>query len=1036
MSDAPTIGPWVALWTDIPLPGSLAAALASRLLGLRRLRPWDPEPEVHPALLLWDDRQPPPPASLLPRVPRLTWRPDHEPEAVVASVATTLAQTGRATLLRSGFQVSSGPHLQADVGYASGAFLPTLDPGTATPPPRPHATEAHPEGAPAPDDDVWGWLDSHERVLRVNIDPALVLHPTASASASASSSASATPAGATDVTPAGPGAAAVGRLATPPPGLLAGRYSRVGTLGAGGMGEVWAVRDHHLQSVMAMKVVRTDREVTDDLRSRFVAEAQATAQLQHPGIVPVHELGMLENGQIFFTMELVQGQTLTRLLDELHEDSRRLGRWGTAVGFSFRRLLTAMHQATQAVAYAHARGVLHRDLKPDNIMLGDFGEVRVLDWGLARLTGRRASDTGDDDASLPPITAPPRPRTFVGTVSGTPSHMAPEQAWGRTDEIGAATDVYALGATLYHLLSGRPPHTGSAMEALQKARTGRVEPLVPLAPVDPELLAIVQGCLAPKPADRPANAGALAATLGDWLDGAKQRDQAMALVSEADNAVVRGRQLRAEQSDAREESERVRREIDAVYEAGTKCGDMSPAPLALVQAAWAAEDQLAALAREEGGANLAVLQRLQAALHHLPALPEAHIRLAAHHRARHDEAEARGDLAGAAMHEQLVRTHDVAGRHTTWLAREGRLQLSAAVPEATVRIARCAESQRRLVPTPLPAPLDAPQRLPVDLAVPAGSYVLTVEAPGRPHVVVTAAVPREGTWDRTPPEGGAPLPLPLPQSGPDGAVYVPAGWTWIGAPRSSRGNLRSTLDRHRVWVDAFWAEPHPVTNRRYLDFLNARVAQGRADEAAAHVPRYRGAESIPVYGQDANGRYGLVPDADGDLWDPDWPVILVTWADARAFAAWWSEETGHTWRLPTEHEWRAACGGTDGRKFPWGNQAVDHYANTRNGQPGPSLLAPVGQFPTDASPLGVAGGAGGVGHWCRDPFRIGGPPVGPRGRSQPEAPDPDAVRVARGGVWSWSSGDATLDIRHVVAPVFRMEILGFRLVCGGASPAG
>jgi serine/threonine-protein kinase len=997
MSAEATIGPWVAVWTDGPLPGDLAAALAERMLGMRRLQAVGPAPEVPPLAILCDRRMPPPPAALLPRAPRVPWSPEEPPAQVIVMLESASVRASMATF---------GPlaSMRAE-GNAPDTFaVSDADPDETLP--------GHSQSSAA-----WSWLDTSEQVLRVNLDPdkVVVVEPSGAETVGVPGT---LPPAADELQ---------GTLRPPPPGLLAGRYERIGALGEGGMGEVFAVRDHHLQSIMAMKVLRSDRRVTGNLLSRFVAEAQATAQLQHPGIVPVHELGTLEDGRVFFTMELVQGRTLSRIMDALHAETRRLGHWGDAEGFSFRRLLSALYQATQAVAYAHARGVLHRDIKPDNIMLGSFGEVRVLDWGLARLTGEAIGDLGVDGADTAPIASADRPHTFVGTVAGTPTHMAPEQAWGRTAELGPATDVYALGATLYQLISGRPPHTGRALEALEKARSGRVPPLRPLAPVDPALVDLVEACLATEPSDRPEDAGALAAMLGDWLDGARRRDHALALVQQADAALLVGARVRERAAEVRAEAARVRGEIDAVYEAGNKAGDFAPAPLPLVRAAWAAEDRLAALAREEGAADLAVMQHLQAALHQVPTLSEAHARLATYHRARHDDAESRGDLAGAAMHEALVRTHDRAGNHQAWLAREGRLRLEAAHPQATVRLARCVERERQLVPEPLPAPLDARQALPLDLAVPAGSYVLTVEAPGRSPVTVTADVPREGVWDRTPPGGDAPRPLELPTTEVPGAAYIPAGWTWIGG---TDRRFRTTLERRRVWVESFWAERHPVTNRRYLDFLNARVAQGREDEAAAHVPRYRGAESSPVYGRDADGRYILVPDADGDLWGLEWPVFLVTWSDARAFAEWWSEETGHAWRLPTEHEWRVACGGTDGRRFPWGDHPVDHYANTRNGQPGPMLPAEVAAFPTDASAHGVAGGSGGVGHWCRDPFRMTGPPVDAAGGSAPEPPDAGAVRVARGGAWSWAASDATLDMRHVVPAEYRMEILGFRLVCG------
>ena len=831
---------------------------------------------------------------------------------------------------------------------------------------------------------------------------------------------------------------------TSDPALIAGRYERVGTLGRGGMGEVWSVRDRDLQCVVAMKVIRPEVLGNNEAVARFVGEAQATAQLQHPGIVPVHELGTLPDGRLFFTMQLVQGRTLSSVVRALHGDSGALSRWGLGYGFSLRRLLATMLQATQAVAYAHARGVLHRDLKPENIMLGDFGEVRVLDWGLVRTqsTGVTTEALTQDEeslADLSPLSSLGNSHTRMGQVAGTPAFMSPEQAWGRVDEFGPHTDVYALGACLYALLCNEAPHRGTARVALQSARSGQRPRLYPQFEVDPHLVELVESCLHPDHRQRPPHAGTLARLLSEWLDGARRRDMALEQVAEADARAKTLAQLRRDRSTAEvllEEKKSV--VVDHINEQ-IRQGTPSPAPLPTVQAQWAAEDHLASVQREEALAEVRTLQALRSALMHVPELPEAHTRLADHHRARYDEAEAREDTQAAIVQAALVREHDRADRHARWLADRGHLRLHCTTPGVTARVLRCVEAERRIVPTPMPAPHDAPVAFPLELDLPAGAYVLEVGAPGHATVHYPALVPREGVWDAVPPEGGPPQPLVLPRDGetPAGACYVPAGWAWVGGRGAAR--RRSTIPFQRVWIDAFWAEPHPVTNRRYLAFLDALVAAGREAEALAHVPRYRsksGAPGAMVYGRRADGGFELVPDADGDLWHPDWPVVLVRWAGARAFAAWWAHETGWPWRLPSEHEWRKACGGVDGRLYPWGDAPVDHYANMRLGSPGPMTPEPVGSHPPDTSVYGVAGGAGGVMHWCRDPFLMTGTPVGPGGRSQPALATADAVHVCRGGTWTWATNDANLLMRNHGQPTLVREWWGFRLVCDPRAAGG
>ena len=631
---------------------------------------------------------------------------------------------------------------------------------------------------------------------------------------------------------------------TDDPDLIAGRYERVGTLGRGGMGEVWSVRDRDLQCVVAMKVIRPNMIGNADAVARFVGEAQATAQLQHPGIVPVHELGKLPDNRLFFTMQLVQGRTLRSVVRALHADSAALGRWGVGYGFSLRRLLAAMLQAVQATAYAHARGVLHRDLKPENIMLGDFGEVRVLDWGLARVqTPELASAelTHDEEslADLSPLSSLGSSHTRMGQVAGTPAFMSPEQAWGRIDEFGPHTDVYALGACLYALLCDHAPHRGTARVALQSARSGVQPRLYTPFEVDEHLVALVESCLHPDWRQRPPHAGTLARLLSEWLDGARRRDMALEQVAEADARANALAQLRRDRAAAEAELQEKKKVVVDHINEQIRQGTPSPAPLPTVEAQWAAEDPLAAVQREEARAEVRTRQALRSALMHVPDLPEAHARLADHHRARFVEAEAREDHQGAIVQEALVREHARDRRHDRWLADRGHLRLTCAAPGAAARVLRCVEEDRRLVPRPMDAPFHTPQPFPLDLDLPAGSYVLEVGAPGHATVRYPALVPREGVWDAVPPEGGPPQPLVLPAEGqvPPDACYVPAGWAWVGGRGASR--RRSTIPYQRVWIDAFWAEPHPITNRRYLAFLDALVAAGREADALAHVPRYR-----------------------------------------------------------------------------------------------------------------------------------------------------------------------------------------------------
>ena len=258
------------------------------------------------------------------------------------------------------------------------------------------------------------------------------------------------------------------------------RYDDLGPIGMGGMGEVRRVRDRRLGRVLALKTLHAPALSRPSLVARFLEEAQATAQLQHPGIVPIHDLGTLPDGRLWFTMKEVTGQTFGAVISEVHARSRT--RWQPAAsGWTLRRLVDALHQVCEAVGYAHSRGVVHRDLKPDNIMVGSHGEVLVLDWGLAKVLGR--PDLAAEDGELDPVqtdrSRASAHQTQVGQVAGTPAYMPPEQALGKVDQIDARSDVYALGALLYEVLSGHCPYPGhSAVAVLEQVRRGPPAALV------------------------------------------------------------------------------------------------------------------------------------------------------------------------------------------------------------------------------------------------------------------------------------------------------------------------------------------------------------------------------------------------------------------------------------------------------------------------------------------------------------------------------------------------------------------------------
>ncbi len=285
---------------------------------------------------------------------------------------------------------------------------------------------------------------------------------------------------------------------------FAGPYRLEGEIASGGMGVVYRARDQRLGRDLAVKILRADCAYDQGLHARFAFEARVTGQLQHPGIPPVHEVGSLPDGRPFLAMKLIHGRTLADLLKE---------RPSPAEGLPY--FLGIFEQVCQTVAYAHGQGVIHRDLKPDNIMVGAFGEVQVMDWGLAK---RKA------DADVGPLGRSPEPAsglTGEGGVMGTPAYMAPEQRRGQADE---RSDVFSLGAILSDILAGNSAPGGSSGFRHMLAALG-LAPGITLekCTADPALVALARRCLDASPAERPADAAALAEEIRAYQEGVRAR---------------------------------------------------------------------------------------------------------------------------------------------------------------------------------------------------------------------------------------------------------------------------------------------------------------------------------------------------------------------------------------------------------------------------------------------------------------------------------------------------------------------------------
>jgi serine/threonine-protein kinase len=325
-----------------------------------------------------------------------------------------------------------------------------------------------------------------------------------------------------------------------------GRYEASSSLGQGGMGEVRVCLDRRIGREIAVKVVHEKYGARMDMKERFLREARVQGQLEHPAIVPVYDLARGPDGEPYFTMKRVRGSTLESVIESLRAgppdgEARRK--------FSTRKLLGAIAQIALALDFVHARGVVHRDVKPSNVMLGDFGEVYLLDWGLAKIVGgAETKDLGPvKDSSQERVTSAPSVLTSAGSLLGTPGYMPREQLVGHLMQIDGRADVYALGAILFEVLTLQRLHLGATLQdVLRSTMDGadaRPSVRAPERDVAPELEAICVKATASEPAARYATARELSDALESYLDGDRdlqqRREMAARHAQAADQAAAR-----------------------------------------------------------------------------------------------------------------------------------------------------------------------------------------------------------------------------------------------------------------------------------------------------------------------------------------------------------------------------------------------------------------------------------------------------------------------------------------------------------------
>ena len=629
-----------------------------------------------------------------------------------------------------------------------------------------------------------------------------------------------------------------------PPGP---RYKIGELLGAGGVGLVTSALDRTIGRTVAVKTLKRGKDALPHVGRRFVAEGHLTAQLEHPNVVPVYDMGSLPDGQPYYTMRIVKKRSLRDVIT----------RPGLKAQWPLVRLLGAFLQVTRALAYAHDRGVMHNDIKPENVLLGDFGEVYLADWGLARMFR--------DETVLPMVpplptddTAPAMANGSSSQAGGTPGYIAPEILRHEAN-VDERADLFALGVVLYELLTGTHPFDAGDGSPPPLVATLDRAPRAPreVAPGCPLLLEdLCLQMLAKDREARPQSADRVAGEVEAFLEGAKERErrraEALTLCERAKEPVLRYQQLETDRQRLNDLAKTALKQVKG-WE-----------PVDRKRSGWALEDRSAEAERESGRAHAAAIELYTKALGYDVECEDAHRGLADLYWARARQAEAERHAATQVYYETLVADHDQ-GRYVALLRADARLSLTTDPPGADVLVSRFVERDRVLVPvderylgrTPLE-----------DARLEPGSYVLVVKAPGRRDVRYPVSLPRGG-------HHAGHVNLYSGDEIGDGFVYVPGGPALLGGDPEAY----EPLPRQEFFVGDFAIAKFPVTMRGYCSFLDSLE---RSDPAIAfrRAPR------------DLQRSAYAARRSDDGLWEPD-PMIIEGEA-RRAFPA----DAGYDWQVP------------------------------------------------------------------------------------------------------------------------------------------
>ncbi|OGV34786.1 MAG: hypothetical protein A2020_09700 [Lentisphaerae bacterium GWF2_45_14] len=754
------------------------------------------------------------------------------------------------------------------------------------------------------------------------------------------------------------------------------KFSKLKTIGSGGTATIISAYETALGREVAIKVLRTEYRKNSKYLERFIREARATAQIEHPNIVPIHEIGVLDSAGIFFTMKRVNGETLKDIIEKIYLGNQRY------IGeYPQRRLLEIFSSACQGVAFAHSRGIIHRDLKPENIMVGDYGEVLVLDWGLVKHIKEIESESGTQNPeNIQLDLKKDGTKTVDGAISGTPLFMSPEQAIGDTKSIDQKTDIYSLGTILYSILTlcGAPfDDTLDPAEILNRVEKGdfvRPKKRAPKVKISRELEAICLKAMSTSKHDRYPDVKSMIADIRNYQYGftvsacatpqwakfwklmlrhpvissvvavavilslgysganlifmharfTTARDAAMKYIESGNSAYKKSLYMHKELDAMENErivSTRTTQEKALEEKLHDQEAEMENNYSTALMLYFSVPPSYEKNESVENGFKCIMKNRIDYSLmtgNYLQARKWLNL-LKIWFGKRYQDIKDQKLLNELSTVEKMIMGETTLVIKTIPYSAELGLYRLKEDPQSLLRPV----FENKLGKSPL-----------TGLRMIYGSYLIKVTCAGIPEFIYPVFI-RRGIKSQV-------IEIEIPQKTPAGTVYVPAGDFLSGGVNSRGVRLRS------IYLPGFFIKKNEVTFSEYLEFW-------KSIKSPADKLNFSGKIRL-----DENDRCFL------DAWDNngnlmynlklDRPVTGITLDAAKAYCRWLSAKTDLDIRLPSAEEWEKAARGVDGREYVWGNYYRDNLAYTIENEGARKkygLWAPPGSFPEDVSIYGV-----------------------------------------------------------------------------------